>query len=172
MAAPDPWREPTRLVSLTWGTYDDRWLAGLVFIVAGAVQVQGANAYALVFLLIGTVASAVGWSILPASGGRRVLAAIVGTASTWLLLIGPQAAWTLTASLLAWLLVRHRPARSWIVVVLPLGTGIALAQVLEEYRFLPLALGVQLVMVVASAWVARALARPRRRPSKLAAQTR
>jgi hypothetical protein len=167
----EPWREPASLLPLVWGRYADRYGIGLVLIITGAIQLQGSNTYTLPLLLIGTVAGAVGWSILPARGWRRALAVVPGAGSIWMLLIGPQASWTLTISFLCWLVVRHRPPRSYVTAVLPLASGLALAQTFEEYRWMPLALAIQLVVLVASAWIARALATTVRGPSDLAAGT-
>ena len=68
MATPR-WREPTFSLPLRWGTYRGRYLAGLLLIVGGAIQLQGSNTRTLPLLLIGTTAHAVGWSIIPQSGG-------------------------------------------------------------------------------------------------------
>ena len=62
---------------------------------------------------------------------------LVGTAQIWLLLIGPPAVWTLVIPYIAWLVVRHRPWRSFVTVLFPLATGILVPQLAHEYQFQP-----------------------------------
>jgi hypothetical protein len=132
---------------------------GLAMILGGGIGLQGANPRILPLLLAGTVMHAAGWVILPAGGWRRVLGAVVGTAQIWLLLIGPTAVWTLVLPYLAWLVVRHRPWRSYVTVLFPLATGILVPQLVIEYQFQPIALPTALAVVVGSAWIARGIAR-------------
>ena len=151
--------EPTRLLPLRWGGYVDRLVLGLALVLGGGIGLQGANPRILPLLLAGTIMHATGWAILPAAGWRRVLGAVVGTAQIWLLLIGPAAVWTLVIPYIAWLLVRHRPWRSYVTVLFPLATGILVPQLTHEYQFQPIALPVALAVVVASAWLAWMIAR-------------
>jgi hypothetical protein len=166
------WREPTRSLRLRWGNYTDRYLAGLVLIVGGAIQLQGSNTWTLPLLLIGTVSHAVGWSILPAKGWRRLIAVVPATGQIWLLLTGPQSVWTLTVPYLCWLLVRHRPPRSYLTVVFPVVNGLVIPQFFQEYSGMPLALAISAGVLIASAWIARLIAASARVPSQLAARTR
>ena len=151
--------EPTRQLPLRWGGYVDRYVLGLAMILGGGIGLQGANPRILPLLLAGTVMHATGWAILPSSGWRRVLGAVVGTAQIWLLLIGPAAVWTLVLPYVAWLLVRQRPWRSFVTVLFPLATGILVPQLTHEYQFQPIALPIALAVVIASAWIATAIAR-------------
>jgi hypothetical protein len=151
--------ESTRLLPLRWGAYLDRYVLGLALILGGGLGLQGGNPRVLPLLLAGTVLHATGWAILPAAGWRRVLGAIVGTAQLWLLLIGPPAAWTFVLPFLAWLVVRHRPGRSYVTVLFPLATGILLPQLGTEYTFMPVALPVALAVVIGSAWLGSFIAR-------------
>ena len=150
--------EPTRALTLRWGHYTDRYLIGLVLIVGGGIQLQGSNTWTLPLLLIGTVAHATGWSIMPARGWRRLLAVVPATAQIWILLTGPQSVWTLVIPYLCWLLVRHRPARSYVTVLFPLANGVILPQFFQEYSGMLPALAISMVVFVASAWTARMLA--------------
>jgi hypothetical protein len=120
--------------------------------------VQGSNTYALGFLLAGTIATAVGWSILPARGWRRALVVLPATAQTWVFVAGPQSVFTLLIPYLAWLLVRHRPASSYITVVFPLATSFIIPPLISEYSGMPLAIIIAMSVIVASAWLARLLA--------------
>jgi hypothetical protein len=151
--------EPTRQLPLRWGGYVDRSVLGLAMMLGGGIGLQGANPRILPLLLAGTIMHATGWAILPAAGWRRVLGALVGTAQIWLLLIGPTAVWTLVLPYLAWLLVRHRPLRSYVTVLFPLATGILVPQLTHEYQFQPITLLIALAVVVASAWIAALIAR-------------
>ncbi len=158
--------EPTRALPLRWGNYTDRYLIGLLLIVGGAIQLQGSNPYTLPLLLIGTVAHAIGWSIMPARGWRRLVAVIPASAQMWILLTGPLSMWTLVVPYLCWLLVRHRPARSYVTVLFPLANGVILPQFFTEYSSMPAALSISMAVFVASAWVARMLASsPARTPA-------
>lgn len=152
------WREPTSLLPLHWGTYLGRYLAGLLLIIGGAIQLQGSNTYTLNFLLIGATAHAVGWSIMPARGWRRIVAVIPSSAIIWLLLTGPFSLWMLTITFIGWLIVRHRPARSFVTAILPLANGVMIAQFFSEYSQMLPALAISFAVFVASAWLARLIA--------------
>ena len=152
------WIEPTRSVALRWGRYSDRYAAGLLLIVGGGIQLQGSNTWTLPLLLIGTVAHATGWSIMPAAGWRRLVAVIPATGQLWIMLTGPLSMWTLVVPYLCWLLVRHRPARSYITALFPLANGFILPRFFTEYTGMPAALAISMAVFVASAWVARFIA--------------
>lgn len=161
-----PFREPTSALPLRWGTYRGRYLAGLLLIVGGAIQLQGSNTWTLPLLLIGTTAHAVGWSIMPAAGWRRLLVILPTTAQIWLMLTGPASMWMLVAPYLCWLLVRHRPAASYLTVLFPLAVGCIIPQFLMEYSGMPLALTVSMTVFVGSAWLARLIAASAQKLSK------
>jgi hypothetical protein len=166
MGSEPAWIEPTRALPLRWGRYTDRYLAGLLLIVGGGIQLQGSNTWTLPLLLIGTVAHATGWSIMPARGWRRLIAVIPATGQLWIMLTGPLSMWTLVVPYVCWLLVRHRPARSYITVLFPLANGFILPQFFTEYTGMPAALAISMAVFVASAWVARLIApSPQRTPS-------
>ncbi len=172
MASSDPgWREPASLLPLHWGHYADRYVAGIILIVGGAIQLQGSNTWTLPLLLIGTLSHALGWVILPARGWRRMLAVVPATAQIWLLLTGPLSVWTLTVPYLCWLIVRHRPWRSYLTLALPIANGILLPRFFTEYSGMPQALAISMVVFVGAAWLARALATTRRSPSKFREST-
>lgn len=152
------WREPTSLLPLHWGHYRERYLAGLLLIVGGAIQLNGSNTWTLPLLLIGTSAHIVGWSIMPARGWRRLVVVVPATAQIWLTLTGPQSLWLLTIPYLCWLLVRHRPGASYVTALFPLAAGVLVAQVFHEYSDMPEALAICMAVFVASAWIARLIA--------------
>ena len=167
--------EPARRLPLKWGHYNDRYYAGLVLIVAGAMNLQGANNYALIILLIGTASTAVGWAIMPARGWRRMIVILPAIVQTWVMLAGPMSLWTLTILLLCWLIVRHRPLISYIALALPIANGVILPRFYQEYSSMPQALAVSAVTLVAAAWLAQLIAHSasrHRRKSAIPSKTR
>ena len=66
---------------------------------------------------------------------------------------------------LLWLCVRHRPLRSYITVLFPIANGFIVPQFFEEYDGMPLALAISMAVFVASAWLARLIARQGDNPS-------
>lgn len=152
------WREPTSLLPLRWGTYRGRYLAGLLLIVGGAVELQGSNTWTLPLLLIGATAHAVGWSIMPARGWRRIVAVLPSSGIIWLLLTGPFSMWLLSVIFIGWLLVRHRPLRSYLTVLFPIANGVIIPRFFSEYSQMVPALAISIAVFVASAWLARLLA--------------
>jgi hypothetical protein len=95
---------------------------------------------------------------MPAAGWRRLVAVIPATGQLWIMLTGPLSMWTLVVPYLCWLLVRHRPARSYITVLFPLANGFILPRFFTEYTGMPAALAISMAVFVASAWVARFIA--------------
>lgn len=158
------WREPALRLPLRWGTYRGRYLAGLLFIISGLVVLDGSNTYVVPFLLIGTVTHTTGWLIFPAPGSRRIWAVGPSLAVVWLLLTGPQSLWFMAVPFLGWLLVRERPLRSYVTVLLVIGAGIGLSYALHNAHDEPTAFGVESAVVVGSAWLARLLATTKRMP--------
>jgi hypothetical protein len=154
--------EPARAIPLRWGTYRGRYLAGLAYIAAGMVILLSSNTYTIGFLLLGTVAHVGGWFVLPASGARRLIAFGPSLIASFLLLTGPQILFAMAVVLLGWLIVRERPLRSYIVLLFPVAVGVAMAYSFHANHDEPLAFGVESVVVVGSAWLARFLATTRR----------
>jgi hypothetical protein len=152
------WREPSRLLPLRWGNYTDRYLAGIVLIIGGGIQLEGSNTWTLPLLLIGTAANVTGWSILPSRGWRRMVALVPAVAQLWIMLTGPESMWTLTVPYICWLLVRHRPLRSYVTVVFPIACGVIIPQYFQEYSGMVLALTISMAVFVGSAWLARFIA--------------
>jgi hypothetical protein len=152
------WHEPTSLLALTWGTYLDRYVIGLVLIIGGSIHLLGANTWTLPILVTGAVAALVGWAILPSKGSRRIVAVGPGMIASLALLTGPLSIWVLALSFVSWMLVRHRPARSYLVVVFPIATGVILPQYFSDFSGMLPALGIGGAVLVASAWIARMIA--------------
>jgi hypothetical protein len=161
------WVEPARSLPLRFGTYEQRYSLGLLYIVAGAVILVGSNTYAVPFLLVGTVAHVAGWYVMPGRGIRRIWMSGPSLLAVWLLLTGPQIHFVLVLPLLSWLVVRQRPLLSFVTLVIPVAVGIVLANVFTDNHDQPTALAISFVGLVAAAWLARALAAlsRRRRPA-------
>ncbi len=168
MGAADPrWREPTSLLPLHWGTYVERYVAAIILIVGGAIEVQGSNTWTPALVYIGIGAHVTGWAIIPARGWRRLVVIPPATLQICLLLIGPLAVWMLVIPFLCWLIVRHRPWRSYVTVLLPLASGVILPNFFVEYSGMLPALVISMSVFVGAAWLARALATTVPIPSKV-----
>ncbi len=154
----EPWQEPTSLLPLRWGRYRPRYVAAVTLIIAGALVVQAGSAYADYLLLIGMLAHIAGWLILPARGARRAAIAVPSALMVGALLIGSIAAVLLVAPLVAWLYLRQRPPLSYLVTVLPLASGVVLAQLYPQYGDGGIVVGVSLVVITGAAWIARSIA--------------
>jgi hypothetical protein len=165
------WAEPTRSLSLHWGSYIGRYLAGLMLIVTGGVALQGSNSNFGWLITFGLTAHAAGWWILPAAGWRRICATLPGIAGIVLIAAGPDAIIFLALPYVGWLLVRHRPLISWLTLLPVAAAGILIAQILHEYSGMLVAIGIMITVIVGSAWLARLAARSTPTRSSLAAST-
>jgi hypothetical protein len=168
VAADRRWREPTSLLPLHWGTYGERYVAAIILIIGGAVEVQGSNTWSLPLIPIGVTAHAIGWAIIPSRGWRRLVVIPPAILQICMLLIGPLAVWTLVIPFLCWLLVRHRPLRSYVTVVLPIANGFVLPYFFTTYSGMLPALATSMTVFVGAAWFARALGMTAQKPSKIA----
>ena len=163
-------REPTSLLPLRWGSYPLRLVLALVLLFAGGLLMQASSVYATSFLSIGALAHLGGWLILPGKGWRRVavsLPSLVGAAAP---LIGSFGTLLLPLCLLGWLWVRERPARSYPVLVFPIISAVVLWRLFPQYGDGATVIAVSIAVLVASAWLAWAVAAggrstPERRPS-------
>ncbi|HEY4225143.1 MAG TPA: hypothetical protein VGM70_04970 [Pseudolysinimonas sp.] len=160
MTAPAPTPRPATL-PLRWGTARTRTIQGAVLIVSGAMAVAGSDTYVLLLLLAGTLAHVAGWSIIPSDGWRRIVAILLSTPAALLLLTGPRFIAVLVLPYIGWLLVRHRPLRSYPTVIFVLAGAVVVARLFPDYDGMLPALGIEFLVIVASAWVARAVAVPR-----------
>ena len=154
------WVEHAARLPLRWGDYRDRIAAGLVLIVGGLVHLQAASTENLIPLIVGSSAHIIGWLIMPATAWRRLVPLLPSTLVVWLLLTGPQSVWTLTVPFICWLIVRHRPARSYLALGPVLLNGVVAVSVFGEYDGMLFSLALSTVVLVGSAWWAAALARP------------
>lgn len=153
------WVEPTAQLTLRWGGYRARWVTGLALIITGTGLVQLTSAYSLPFVLIGVVVQAAGWVIQPTTVGRRVAAFLPALATSMALLSGPGFSALMAVPLGCWLLVRLRPALSWVALALPLASGMIVSRVLIYYGQDWLSLLIAAAVSVLGAWVARTIAK-------------
>lgn len=158
MATRIGWREPSSALPLRWGRYRPRYLGAVALILAGALVLQAGSAYADYLIVIGFVAHIAGWVILPARGAHRAAVAVPSALLVGALLLGSVAAVLLVVPVAFWLLVRQRPGRSYLVTLFPLASGLILAQLYPQYGNGAIVVAVSLLVVVASAWIARVLA--------------
>ena len=161
------WREPSSLLPLRWGRYRLRYLGAIALILAGALVLQAGSAYADYLIVIGFVAHIAGWAILPARGAHRAAVAVPSALFVSALLLGSVAAALLVVPLAFWLLVRQRPGRSYLATLLPLASGLILAQLYPQYGNGAIVVAVSLLVVVASAWIARVLAQSQVQPGTI-----
>jgi len=162
----------TPALPLRWGTAGDRTAWGGILIVSSAVTIAGWDTFVPPpLLLAGVVAHVAGWSVMPAVGWRRVVAVVISTPAVLLLLTGPRFIGVLVLPYIAWLLVRHRPLRSYPTLTFVLAGAVVVARLFPDYEGMLPALGIEALVILASAWVARAVAvtsdsrRARRPPS-------
>ncbi len=154
----DHWREPASQLPLHWGSYRPRLLFGLAAVILGTACIQLTSAYSLVFLLVGSLLQPAGWAVLPAPIGRRVAVVLPVLGFTWLMLGGASFAWCFVVPLAAWLLVRLRPAISYVVLVLPIVCGIILSGTIADYSGTWISFTVSSLVTIAAAWAARGIA--------------
>ena len=158
MGAPSRWQEPTARLPLRWGSYRFRYAAAIVLIVAGALVLQAGSVYADDLIVLGAGAHITGWLILPSRGAFRAAVAVPSVLLVGALLLGSVAAVLLAGPLAFWLLLRQRPAASYLAILLPVTSGLVLAQLYPQYGDGAIVVGVSLVVIVGSAWIARWIA--------------
>lgn len=150
---------PPEALPLRWGTYRARVAGGGILIVSGAVAIAGFDEVAPWLLPAGLIAHVAGWCVMPSAGWRRVVAVVLSTPAALLLLTGPKFVAVLVLAYIAWMLVRHRPARSFPTVIFVLAGAAILPRLYPDYDGMLPALGIEFAIMLASGWVAGALAR-------------
>jgi hypothetical protein len=154
--------EPTARLPLAWGDYQGRMTVGVGLLIVGAALVAQTTVYTIGLGLLGSALHLAGWAVQPSRGRTRALVALPSMLACWATISGPKAMWVLAFSLAAWLAVRERPPRSYVVLALPLGVGLTLAAAYSHVADKRPAFLFVLAGVVAGAWLARQLAlRPR-----------
>ncbi len=159
------WTEPT-LRSARWGTYRTRYGAGVTLIALGIFGTVLTSTYSLWFLLAGPVLHGSGWLVLPGALWRRTLVLLPCLLGGLALLAGPHFAGGFALLVAAWLFVRHRPARSYLAVLLPIAAAVLFKETLHDYSQNWVMLAGGTVTAVAAAWLGRWLATIRPLPSE------
>ena len=148
---------------LRWGTERARAIGGGILIVGSAVAIAGWDTFVPPpLLLAGLLAHVAGWSVMPADGWRRVVAVVISTPAVLLLLTGPRFIAVLVLPYIGWLLVRHRPGRSYPTLIFVLAGAVIVANLFPDYDGMLPALGIEFAVIIASAWAARAVEATRR----------
>jgi hypothetical protein len=144
---------------LRWGTARARTVGGGILIMSSAVAIAGWDTFVPpLYLLAALLAHVAGWSVMPADGWRRVVAVVISTPAVLLLLTGPRFIGVLVLPYLGWLLVRQRPLRSYPTLTFVLAGAVIVARLFPDYSGMLPALGIECLVLVASAWAARAVA--------------
>jgi hypothetical protein len=156
-----PWREPTRELPLRWGGYRWRYAAAVALLLAGGLLVQAASVYAGYLLVGGLTAHIAGWIVLPARGLRRVAIALPSALAVGSLLFGSAGSILLVIPLAGWLYLRERPAIAYLVTVLPVLAGLLLGQLYPQYGQGAIVVAISALVLVASAWLGRSIAKSR-----------
>lgn len=151
----------TPIPPLRWGGARARTIGGGILIVSGAVAIAGWDDFVPLLMLAGLVAHVTGWSVMPGDGWRRVVATLISTPAALALLTGPRFIWVLVLPYLGWLLVRHRPLRSYPTLIFVLAGAVIVAKLFPDYGGMLPALAIEFTVIVASAWAARAVATTR-----------
>ena len=155
--------EPAARLHL-WGGYRARYLVGLAIVVLGIAATNLTSTYSLWFLLIGPAVQLIGWLVLPGALWRRLIVIVPCLVAGLVLIGGPDFAGAWVVLLAGWLLVRHRPALSYLAVLPLVATVFVLKLTLSEYSQNWLGLLIGALVTVGCAWAAGWLATIRRSP--------
>lgn len=160
------WTEPASRIPRWWGNYHARYGAGLLLIALGIAGTVLSSTYSLWFLLAGPLVHGIGWMLLPGALWRRILVLLPCLLGGLLLLAGAQFAGGFALLLAGWLVVRHRPAVSYLALLLPIAAAFGFKDMLPDYSYNWVMLALGSIVVIGASWLARALATIRRLPSQ------
>ena len=154
------WSEPdTR--RHTPAVYRARLTIGVSAIALGVAATNLTSTYSLFFLAIGPALQLIGWLALPGALWRRLLVILPAEIAALTLLAGPDFTGAFAVLLACWLFVRHRPGISYLMLIAPVSVSFILKLSLHNSSQNWVGDVVGSVTVIASAWVARWLARRR-----------
>jgi len=136
------------------GRSQTRLFLGVALISLGVAATSLSSTYSLPFLIIGPVTHAAGWLLLPGALWRRMLVLLPCVLAGLVLLGGVDFVGAFAVLLGGWLVVRRRPALSFLVLLLPIATSLVVKVSLDEYSDNLIALGVETLATVAGAWLA------------------
>lgn len=164
-----PWIAPAARPT-AWGNPRARYLTGLGLIMLGVAATSFTSTYSLFFLLIGPSLHLLGWLLLPGALWRRLVVLLPCLLAGLTLLGGTDFAGAFAVVLAGWLLVRHRPLLSYLVLLLPIGGSFLIKAFLHGYAQNWVGDLIGTVTVIASAWLAWWLARRGGEPAVKAGQ--
>lgn len=148
-----PWIAPAARPT-AWGNARARSLVGLALIMLGVAATVFTSTYSMFFLLIGPSLHLLGWLVMPGALWRRLVVLLPCLLAGLTLLGGPDFAGAFAVLLAGWLLVRHRPLPSYLVLVLPIGVSFLIKAFLHGYAQNWVGDLVGTATVIASAWLA------------------
>lgn len=115
---------------------------------------------------LGAILHVTGWAILPARGGRRVLAAALSVLTFVTMLAGTSLVWLSFIPFALWLLVRQRPGITYFLTLVPAGVALLALAIFGPFAEKQFLFAIVLASAVAAAWAARAIAIRERRSGK------
>ncbi|WP_156109680.1 hypothetical protein [Cryobacterium sp. MLB-32] len=146
--------EPFDVLPYRWGRPRARSVAGLTVIALGVAATSLSSTYSLWFLAIGPAVQAIGWLLLPGALWRRVIVLFPCLLAGVILLGGVDFMGAFALLLGGWLVVRHRPALTYLTVLAPIAASIGIKVWLQDYGQNMLALVIGTLATVAGAWLA------------------
>ena len=143
-----------------------RYVIGLALIIVGIALSNLMSTFTLAFLGIGPLVQLIGWLVMPGALWRRLLVLLPCLLAGLVLRAGPDFAGAFVVLLAGWLLVRHRPLRSYLTLSLPFLASFAFKASLDSYSTTWVMLLFGTLVTIGGAWAAWWLAGIRRIPSK------
>jgi hypothetical protein len=141
-------------VRLRWGGFRTRYASGLTLIVVGVAATNLTSTYSLWFLAIGPAVQAIGWLLMPGALWRRIAVLLPCLLAGLALLAGSDFAGAFAVLLAGWLLVRHRPALSYLALLAPIVASFVFRELVREYSENWVFLTGGTAITVAAAWLA------------------
>lgn len=132
---------------------------GLAAIFIGVGITTLTSTYSLWFLLIGPVVQGLGWLVLPSALWRRILVVLPCMIAGLVPVAGTDFVGAFAALLAAWLLVRHRPVLSFLLVAVPIILSVWVKFAMHDNAASAPAILLCSAVTVATAWLAREFAR-------------
>ena len=139
------------------------WI-GVALIVIGVGLSNLMSSYTLALLGIGPLVQLIGWLAMPGALWRRLVVLLPCLVAGLLLRAGPDFAGAFAVLLAGWLLVWHRPLRSYLALLLPIVASFGFKATIDSYSLTWVMLLLGSLVTVAGAWVAWWLATIRRIP--------
>jgi hypothetical protein len=139
---------------LWWGGFRTRYASGLTLIALGVAATNLTSTYSLWFLAIGPAVEAVGWLLIPGAMWRRIAVLLPCLLAGLMLLAGSDFAGAFAVLLAGWLLVRHRPALSYLALLPPIVASFVFKELVREYSENWVFLTAGTAITIAAAWLA------------------